>query len=257
MRAAVISVLALLGCASHAPDAPAPNDPPRTVETRSGTIGEEADRILTAAAAEGFNGAAIIEINGEVVFAGGYGWADREARRPFTLDTIAQIGSITKTFTGAAIADLVRRGLVDIDQTAGHYLPGAAEPGASAPLRQLLAHRSGMSEYCGDDFDLRTAAEVRSVCMAAPLDRPLSTEDGSAYSNTGYSVLAAIVEAVSGESIEHYVATHLLAPAGIREQGYVPTRDEERRLAAGYMNGQRSAPISERLAAMHGDYWNL
>jgi CubicO group peptidase (beta-lactamase class C family) len=257
MRTALLSVLALLGCASHAPDAATPSEPPRTVETVHGTIGEQADQILTAAAAEGFNGAAIVEINGEVVLAGGFGWADREAGRPFTVDTIAQIGSITKTFTGAAIADLVRRGLVDIDQTAGHYLPGAAEPGASVTLRQLLAHRSGMSEYCGDDFDLRSAAEVRSVCMAAPLDQPMESASGNAYSNTGYSVLGAIVEQVSGQSLESYIAARLLRPAGIDEDGHSLNRAQQSRLAAGYQGGVRSAPISERITQMHGDYWNL
>ncbi len=257
MRTTLLFALALLGCASPAAVTGASNDPPRSVETVSSTIGEQADQILRTAAASGFNGAAIIEINGEVVFAGGYGWADREARRPFTVDTIAQIGSITKTFTAAALADLVRRGLVDIDQTAGHYLPGAAEPGASVTLRQLLAHRSGMSEYCGDDYDLRTAAEVRSVCMAAPLDRPMESGSGNAYSNTGYSVLGAIVEQVSGRSLESYIATRLLRPAGIDEDGHALNRGQRSRLAAGYDGGVRSAPISERIAQMHGDYWNL
>ena len=248
---------ALAGCAAPASMTARTADPPRTVETVRGTIGEQVDQALRSAAADGFSGAAIIEIDGQVAFAGGYGWADREARRPFTVDTIAQIGSITKPFTGAAIADLVRRGLLDLDQPAGHYLPGASQPGASATLRQLLSHRSGMGEYCGDDFERRSAAEIRTVCMALPLDQPMSTDAGAAYSNIGYSVLAAIVEQVSGETLEHYVATRLLTPTGIHEDGYRPARSQQSRLAAGYQIGVRNEPISDRIAAMPGDYWNL
>lgn len=255
-RTVLFAPAALLGCATPPPpvgDQSAPQD----VEIARGSIGEQAGALLTTAAAAGFSGAAMIEINGELVFAGGYGWADREARRPFTIDTIAQLGSITKTFTGAALADLVGRGLVDIDQPAGRYLPNAAEPGASVPLRQLLCHRSGMSEYCGDDYDRRTAAEVRSVCMAAPLDQPMNSASGSAYSNTGYSVLAAIVEQVSGQSLERYVASRLLTPAGINEDGYALNRRHRTRLAAGYDANGRHEPISVTLAPMQGDYWNL
>ena len=258
MRTAFFCALALAGCVSSADTAPLANaTPPRTVEVVQGAIAQQADQILTAAAVRGFSGAAIIESDGELVFAGGYGWADREAHRPFTIDTIAQIGSITKPFTAAAIADLVRRGLVDLDQSAVRYLPGAAAPGASATVRQLLSHRSGMREYCGDDFDRRSAGELRTICMALPLDQQLSTEDGSAYSNVGYSVLAAIVEEVSGEPLEHYVASRLLAPAGIGEDGYGLNRSQRSRLAAGYANNARNEPISERIAALDGAYWNL
>lgn len=252
--AALVFALVLFGCAAPETASTEAATPPRSIETLQGDVGPQIDILLSEAAAQGFSGAAIVELNGEIVFAGGYGWADREARRPFTIDTVAQIGSITKSFTGAAIADLVRRGLVDLDQPAGRYLPGAAEPGASVPLRMLLSHRSGMSEYCGDDFNARTSAEVRSVCMAAPLDQEMSASDRTAYSNTAYSVLAAIVEQVSGETIEHYVASHLLAPAGIRDDGY---GGDARTLAAGYLNDARSEPISTRLARMNGDYWNL
>ena len=254
---AVPGCAALAACTTHGSSTATAQDPPRRVETMRGTIGEQADQALKSAAAEGFSGAAVIEIDGEVVLAGGYGWADREARRPFTIDTIAQIGSITKPFTAAAIADLVRRGLLDLDQPAGRYLPGASQPGASATLRQLLSHRSSMREYCGDDFERRSATELTSTCMALPLDRQLSVEDGAAYSNIGYSVLGAIVERLSGETLEHYVATKLLAPAGIREDGYGLARNQQSQLAAGYDNGARNEPISERIAPMHGDYWNL
>jgi CubicO group peptidase (beta-lactamase class C family) len=93
--------------------------------------------------------------------------------------------------------------------------------------------------------------------MALPLDQQLTTEDGAAYSNVGYSVLAAIVERVSGETLEHYVATRLLAPAGIREDGYGMAAAEQSLLAAGYDKGARNEPISQRIAPMRGDYWNL
>lgn len=251
MLRALLFLLAVASCSGAKPVMA--QTPPRTIETLRGDLATQADQLLTAAGVDGFNGAVIIEIEGEIALAAGYGWADREQGMRFTIDTIAQIGSITKPFTGAAIADLERQGLVDLDEPVRRYLPRAAEPVASVTLRQLLSHRSLLRDYCGDDFDRRTREEVLSVCAAMPLEQTLDAS-AQAYSNSGYSVLAAIVEEVSGQPIETYISDRLLAPVGIREDGHARDARARARLAAGYENGARIAPISERLAAMNGDY---
>ena len=87
----LFAVLLLAACASPAP--PAPDRP--QVETVRTELGEQAHALLTEATHDGFSGAVIAEANGELILAAGYGLADREANRPFTIDTIAQIGSIT------------------------------------------------------------------------------------------------------------------------------------------------------------------
>lgn len=205
--------------------------------------------------ADTFSGAVIVELGGELVLDAGYGAADREAQAPFTTDTIAQIGSITKVMTGLAVVDLAMRDRLSFDAQVQRYLPEAPEPAASLTLHQLLTHTGGTSEYCGgddDDVDL----EGLFACLAADLKFVPGSQ--YEYSNTGYQLLAAIVERVSGEPIDAYLKRRLFQPHGMKDTGYVFADDGQRkRLAAGYLNGRRSDPISERLDFAGDHRWSL
>jgi CubicO group peptidase (beta-lactamase class C family) len=112
-----------------------------------------------------------------------------------------------------------------------------------------------MSEYCGDDFDRTTREHLLRTCMAAPLRFEPGAETG--YSNPGYSVLAALVETVSGETLEAYLRTRLLRPNGLMSTGYTFDARESERLAHGYMNDADQGVISDRIAALEEDYWSL
>ncbi len=86
----------------------------------------------------------------------------------------------------------------------------------------------------------------------------LQPKPGShAYSNAGYSALALIVERMSGMSLESYLQSRITGPLGMRETGYLFADTPPSRHATGYLNGVNQGVISDRIAALRGDYWNL
>lgn len=238
---------------SHALE-PAPPTPSH-VEVAEGAMPQAIDRQLTDAALNrGFGGAVVIEVRGKVVLKGGWGLADRAAGVPFTTDTPAQIGSITKTFTGLLAAQLIAEGKLDPNAPLKRYLPGAAEPGASVTLNETLTHSGGLDDYCGDDFAPRTRAELLSVCMAMPLKFPRGSSN---YSNMGVSFGAAAIEAVTGRRWEDLLAERVWGPFGMKDTGWTFPGRPNAAFAHGYQAGADQGVISDRIAALNGADWNL
>lgn len=206
------------------------------------------------AGAEGFGGAVIVDRGGEVLLSRGYGWADRERRIRFAPDTVAQIGSVTKTFTAAAIAALAAEGRLDLDATVGDYLPTASEPGRSRRLRDLLTHSSGLLDACGDDFERLSGGDVLGDCLARPLAH---TPGEPHYSNLGYTVLAMVVEAVSGRDWEDHLRATIWEPLGMDDTGFRFAGRDQSRFARGYREGRADEVISRRIAELGGADRNL
>ena len=86
---------------------------------------------------------------GETLYQAGRGLADVEARRPITPDSVFRLGSITKQFTAAVILQLVQEGRISLDDPVSRFLPDYPGPGASATVRQLLNHTSGIQSSTG------------------------------------------------------------------------------------------------------------
>ena len=228
--------------------------PATAVAATPAEVAAAIDRELRAAEAEGFGGAVIVERGGETLVRHGYGFADRERRVRFTPETIGQIGSITKTFTALAVARLVAEGRIDPEATVGAYLPEAPEPGRSRVVNDLLAHRSGLTDYCGDDFERLSAERLLSECLARPLAHP---QGENHYSNMAYSVLALIVERVARQDWESHLAASVWRPLGMAATGFAFAGANPSRLAWGYRDGAINPPISWRIAALGGEDRNL
>ncbi|HSC61303.1 MAG TPA: serine hydrolase [Rhizomicrobium sp.] len=205
---------------------------------------------------QGFGGVILIEVKGKPVFEKSYGFADREKKIAFTPQTIAQIGSITKSMTAFAILNLAREGKIDIEKPVKAYLPDAADPAGSATIHQILTHHAGLTDTCGDDFDPLTKDDELKKCMA----KPLAFEPGADhYSNMGYSILAAVVEEVSGQSWEDYLREHLWQPLGMNHTGLTQFGGAKpEQFAYGYPPGKpRDDVISRSIAKLKGADWNL
>lgn len=183
--------------------------------------------------------------NGKLLFARGYGLADREARTPVSTVTRFRIASLSKPITAAAVLDLAGRGRLSLDTPIASLLGDAArvDPAArTVTVRHLLQHTSqwgvGASEIGGPDLD-RLMARVgateyartpfarlaRAALMDAPRSPPGST---FFYSTFGYCTLGTIIETVSGTKYEGAVRRAVLAPAGAPSFA----------LAAGYTEGR-------------------
>lgn len=214
-----------------------------------------ADSLLKARESSGWSGAVIIERKGQVILRAGYGMADRERKVPFTTNTVAQIGSLTKQFTAAAVAALAQERKLAFTDPVSKHLPEVQGAMRAVTLHQLLSHSSGLQQDCGRDFDRITATEIVSRCLNGV---DLKARGTYSYSNLGYSVLGIVVERVSKRSLESFMGERFFRPLGLDNIAYTfPSLPASSGPAACYLNGVRQRPISENIADMNGAFWNL
>ena len=219
-------------------------------------LSSRADSVVRAAALEGFSGVVRVEQNGKVILEKGYGLADRAARIPFDARTVVQIGSNTKDFTAVAILQLAERGRLTLDDPITRFFPDAPADKRAITVHHLLEHEAGFPLGLGGDFERRSRDELVTEAMRFKL----LFEPGSkrSYSNTGYSLLAAIIEQMSGTSYDEYVRTNILNPIGLTDTGFHLPRFDDRRLAHGYRSGGEDAgTMLSRGHASDGPWWNL
>ncbi|HEX4966316.1 MAG TPA: serine hydrolase domain-containing protein [Thermoanaerobaculia bacterium] len=182
------------------------------------------DDLFSRLTAYGFSGSVLVARHGEVLLRKGYGLADHKAGVPVEPDTAFDLGSITKQFTAAAILRLEMEGKLSTSDRLGTYLPAIAKHVGLAPapgqvreevagitLHQLLSHTSGLDNLYLDQSP--SWQEYLAKILAQTLLAPPGQEFH--YSNTGYDLLAMIVEVVSGVPYERYLREHLLLPAGL------------------------------------------
>ena len=171
-----------------------------------------------------FNGAWLYAEKGEIVSKGALGFRDAEDKLPITEDTIFQLASISKTFTGTAVMLLVRQGKLSLEDRITKYFPElTAYEGVT--VRHLLNHTSGIPDYFddadwfidiwkeekrvpGNDEILRFLRETKAKPYFAP-------GEGLHYSNTGYNLLALLVERLSGVPYEEFLQQNIFEPAGM------------------------------------------
>ncbi|MFT3806338.1 serine hydrolase domain-containing protein [Arenimonas sp.] len=183
-------------------------------------------------------GAAIL-VDGRIVWAKGYGYADVAKRAPFTPDTIMNIGSITKTVTGVALMRLVQEGKLSLDADVNTYLPfklvNPHQPGAVITLRQLATHTSGITDrwdvykdtyHYGGEPEQTLGDFLKAYFLPGGkhyseenfLDkRPGTHRD---YSNIGAALAGYIVELKSGEPLSDYTRRNIFLPLGMSNTGW-------------------------------------
>ena len=197
------------------------------------------------------NGAILVAENGRVVYEKGFGMANMEWGIPNGPDTKFRIGSITKQFTAALILQLVDEGKIKLDGKITDYLPDyRKDTGDKVTIHQLLNHTSGIASYTSNpEF---TPKHSRNPYSAPDLVKILASGDiefepGSkfSYNNSGYALLGAIIEKVTGKSYETVLAERILKPVGMTNTGYDHHATLLEKRASGYQktpNGFVNAP---------------
>lgn len=132
------------------------------------------------------------------------------------IDTVFNIGSVSKAFTAAAVLDLVDAGTMALDDRAGALVPGLAGPVADATVEQLLLHTSGLLGTHAGDADPITRDEAVAAISGLELAFPSGTD--YLYSNAGYTLLAIIVESTSGTTHQAFVREHVLTAGDFTTQ---------------------------------------
>ncbi len=190
--------------------------------------------------AAGAGGVVGVLQRGEFIHKGCYGLAEIETARPFTADTPTYLASLSKAFTAMAIMILREQGRLSFDDKLHCFVPGLPETWAQITVRQLLTHTSGLPDIFkigGAPRNLTNEAALRKIIEHGVLD----FTPGSAYkySNSGYIMLALIVEQSSGMSFADFLGRHVFDPLNMRAS-YVWRRGLEipgRAIGYRYKNG--------------------
>jgi len=236
--------LGLLGC--HEATGPAPD------EGRDPTEKAVAQAFETAVK-EDFSGSALVRHEGRTLLDSAAGLASRADGTRNRSSTPFDVGSVTKQFTAAAILALVERGELSLDDTLQRFFQTVPEDKAAITVHQLLTHTAGLPDAVGDDDE----AVSRDEYLARVFERDLYYPPGEVhyYSNAGYSLLAAIIETVSGENYESFLRSTLFEPAGMEQTGYLQVEWQEPP-ALGYYEELVDDPF-ERPHEDSGYTWNL
>jgi serine beta-lactamase-like protein LACTB len=179
----------------------------------------EESRRLARALAAGANlpGLSVaVAVDGEIVWAEGFGWTDVESRTPVTPHTRFRLGALSKPLTAVAAALLHDRRRLDLDAPVQRYVP--AYPGKQWPVttRQLMGDVAGVHRIRGDNNDAMPTAHCTSLDEAVALlaDDPLLFEPGTRhrYSVWGWVLVSAVVEGAAGETFPRFMVHDVFEP---------------------------------------------
>jgi CubicO group peptidase (beta-lactamase class C family) len=165
-------------------------------------------------------GAVVVVVkDGQVLFEKGYGFSDYARRIPVDpKTTLFRPGSVSKLFTWTAVMQLVQAGKIDLDADVNAYLDFEIPRfrGVPVTMRDLMTHRGGFSETARDLLTFGKAPPPLDVVLKRYVPPRIFTPDGGpGYSNYGASLAGYIVQRVSGQPFDTYVAQHIFAPLGM------------------------------------------
>jgi CubicO group peptidase (beta-lactamase class C family) len=190
-----------------------------------------------------FSGTVLVSDHDQVIFKKGYGLANREWNIPNTPEVKFRLGSITKQFTSMLVMQQVAKGTIKLDGHLRDYLSFYREDtGSKVTVHHLLNHTSGIPSYTDDpkffpDHSRNYYAVddfVKKFCSG-----DLQFEPGTKfhYDNSGYFLLGAILEHVTGKSYEVLLKENILGPLGMNDTGYDHYADILAKRATGYQRG--------------------
>jgi CubicO group peptidase (beta-lactamase class C family) len=182
-----------------------------------------------------------IVLDGELVYARGFGARSLKTRAPFDADTVFRIASVTKSLTAMAVFKLRDEGRLGLDVPAVRYYPPLARlayPTRDSPpitVRQLMTHGSGLPEdnfWVDVSIDL-SDAELQAL-VASGMSFSRAPDTAFEYSNVGWALLGKIIERASGMPAREYIRRELLGPLGMSASGWEVDEIARDRLAVGY-----------------------
>jgi CubicO group peptidase (beta-lactamase class C family) len=201
----------LLGCSDS--DVNPPPAEPSELEL------EVRQRLETAEEA-GFSGSVLVTADGSRLVSGGYGLADREHAVANEANTAFDVGSIVKSFTAISIFKLVEDGVLAVSDPLSEFFDDVPADKADITLLELLQHRAGFDTYHDTmgDFEPMTRLEARERIFDQELLFPPGSD--SEYSNSGYTLLADVIETASGKTYTEYVREAVFEPAKMQRSGF-------------------------------------
>jgi CubicO group peptidase (beta-lactamase class C family) len=172
-------------------------------------------------------GAVVVVVkDGRIVLEKGYGYANMASRKPVDPQkTLFRPGSVSKLFIWTAVMQLVEQHKLDLDRDVNEYLDFRIPAAFGKPitLRHLMTHTAGFEEHLKSImvYDPRRLQSLRAMLADRTPKRIFPPGEISAYSNYGACLAAYIVQRVSGEDFDHYVAQHIFAPLQMTRATFV------------------------------------
>lgn len=239
----VLSVLISIGCQAAAP---------ASQEDLTAAI----DKKLAQQLPSEQPGAAVIVVQkGKVIFEKGYGMADVENDVAITPAHVFRLGSITKQFTAVGIMMLMEEGKLALDDDITKYLPDYPANGNKFTIRHLLTHTSGIKSYTGMEKwqplmmqDL-TVDQMMDIFKNEPLD--FKPGERFLYNNSGYFLLGAIIEKVSGQNYADFIQERIFTPLAMNNSYYGSTSRIIPHRARGYSRTPKGFINSSHLSMTH------
>lgn len=186
----------------------------------------------------GFSGSILVGAREEIVFQQAYGYSHIEQKIRSEVNTIYDMGSITKPFTAVAIMKLIQDGQLTLDDRLVDYLQHPnidwPEEKQDITLHHLLTHTAGIEDTVQDDYHAESVQEVLHRIAIEPLLTPPGT--AYRYANDGFTLLAMILEQVTGQEYEAFMQENIFEPAGLKNTGYVYPNWNVELIAHGYVN---------------------
>jgi CubicO group peptidase (beta-lactamase class C family) len=245
----LVAVFALAACGNSVQAPPAPS-------TESEPRDPSVEKFLDDTLPNGTSGTVVAARDGSLAHCRGFGLADRDAKVAARCDTVYDTMSMTKQFTAAAILKLEMLGKLRVSDPLSKFVGPVPDDKRAITLHHLLTHTAGLTEQLGGDYEALSRREMLDGALESELRSAPGTE--YSYSNLGYSILAAIIEQVSGRSYEEFLAENLFAPAGMTQTGYVLPEWKPDQVAVEYdENGLPKGKPFDHPWAEDGPYWNL
>ncbi len=192
-----------------------------SIEPRSVVIATRFDSLFRSLLIKkGFNGNVLIGIHGNIIYKNAFGFSDLKTKKPLNIKSVFQIASVSKQFTAVAIMMLREQGTLNYTDTIQKFIPDF--PYKNITIKQLLSHRSGLPNYmyfAGTYWKKKkeylTNEQLLGI-MIKNKPRPEFLPDRRfKYSNTGYAMLALIVERISGLPFDKFIEQNIFHPLGM------------------------------------------
>ncbi len=190
-------------------------------EPRAVVIATKFDSLFSVLAEKkGFNGNVLVGIYGNVVYKNAFGYSDLKTKELLNVKSVFQIASVTKQFTAVAVMMLREQGKIDYSDTVQKFIPDF--PYKNITIRQLLSHRSGLpnymyfsGKYWKNKREYLTNEKLLEIMKKYKPYPEFTPDRRYKYSNTGYAILALIVERVSGLLYDEFLEQNIFLPLGM------------------------------------------
>ncbi len=167
------------------------------------------------------NGTVLVAQDGELLYKGAFGEAELDSKRKLKINSIFNLASVSKPVTALGILLLVQDHKLSLDDPIEKWLPNIPYKGAT--VRQLLNHTSGLPDYLElfehhwDKSQIAVNQDLLELLIKYQPEQLFEPNDHMEYSNTGYVMLALIIEKVSGHSFADYMKTNIFLPVGMQD----------------------------------------